>query len=631
MIRHRRYLNPAVELMDRLKYPGKMAVIASVFSVALIFFMYLLVTEINADVKFAEKERLGATYVQALMKLARDMQLHRGMSNAFLSGDASFKERIIEINSSISNDIKDVSELDRKHGADIPITAEWNAVLEKWHVLSDQVFSIRAEDSFRRHTWLIDDVLSLMVRVADISNLTLDPDIEGFYLMDTAVNRLPLAAEYAGQLRGAGVAAIALRKMPPEEKTRLTILSGLCRSAVDKVDSNLEKVFREDPDIVPLMGDRLLESDLRIYGALDLLEKRVINAPVINIRPAEYFDVFSRAGDAIFELHQAVTTSLAVVLQRRTDNLRRKRSLIEVSAILSFLGTFYLFAGSYLSVTDSLSALTYASVRIGSGDMDVRVSLKARDEMELVAESINDMSMKLSRVMSELKRSNAELEHFAYLASHDLKSPLLAIGSNLKLFQRRYQGKIDAEADKFISDAIMSALRMERLISDLLAYSRVGTQGKPFGPTDCSEALDVSISNLKVSVEESGAEITREALPRVMADPGQLIQLFQNLIGNAIRFCGDAPPRVHISSARKGNEWVFSVRDNGIGIPEEQIGKVFEIFQRAHGEKYEGTGMGLAICKKIVERHGGRLWVESEQGKGSTFYFTIPAAGETEG
>lgn len=231
---------------------------------------------------------------------------------------------------------------------------------------------------------------------------------------------------------------------------------------------------------------------------------------------------------------------------------------------------------------------------------------------------------KLKQLAEELSRSNVELEHFASLASHDLKSPVLAIGTLLRLFQRRYTGKLDTEADQFISDARKSALRMEKLISDTLAYARAGSQGKSFKPTDCSEALDISLTHLKEAVESGKAEIIRDPLPKVMADPVQMVQLFQNLIGNAIKSHGEEKPRIHISAKQMEKEWVFSVRDNGIGIPREQTEKIFEIFQRVNKDKYPGSGIGLAICKKIVERHGGRIWVESEVGKGSTFYFTIP-------
>jgi len=212
------------------------------------------------------------------------------------------------------------------------------------------------------------------------------------------------------------------------------------------------------------------------------------------------------------------------------------------------------------------------------------------------------------------------------VASHDLQEPLRMVASYVQLLARRYEGKLDADANDFIHFAVDGAVRMRRLINDLLTYSRVGTQGKELSPTDSGAALAQSVNDLKVTIEESGTLVTHDPLPTVMADLPQLGQLFQNLIGNAIKFRGNEPPRVHISASQNGSGWTFSVRDNGIGIAPEYSERIFIIFQRLHSrQEYAGTGIGLAICKKIVERHGGHIWVESEVGKGATFYFCLPA------
>jgi PAS domain S-box-containing protein len=227
----------------------------------------------------------------------------------------------------------------------------------------------------------------------------------------------------------------------------------------------------------------------------------------------------------------------------------------------------------------------------------------------------------------ELGRSNGDLEQFAYVASHDLQEPLRMVTSYVQLLAKRYKGKLDSDADEFIGFAVGGATRMGKLINDLLTYSRVGMQGKELEPTDCETVLNQCLKNLKMAIEEKGAVVTHDPLPMVMADRSKLEQLFQNLIENAIKFRGNEPPHVHVSASRDGNVWTFSVRDNGMGIAPEYAERIFIIFQRLHSrEEYPGTGIGLAICKKIVERHGGRIWVESEVGKGATFYFTLPVS-----
>jgi PAS domain S-box-containing protein len=231
----------------------------------------------------------------------------------------------------------------------------------------------------------------------------------------------------------------------------------------------------------------------------------------------------------------------------------------------------------------------------------------------------------LKRALADLERSNKELEQFASVASHDLQEPLRMVASYTQLLAERYENRLDDKAKKYIDYAVDGAVRMQRLISDLLTYSRVGTRGNPLKPTDSRSALGQAIQNLAAMIEESGAIITNDELPTVRADASQLVQVFQNLIANAIKFRGKGIPRVQVSAQDHGREWAFSIQDNGIGIDPQYADRVFQIFQRLHTrQEYPGTGIGLAVCKRIVERHGGRIWFESEPEKGSTFFFTIP-------
>jgi PAS domain S-box-containing protein len=262
-----------------------------------------------------------------------------------------------------------------------------------------------------------------------------------------------------------------------------------------------------------------------------------------------------------------------------------------------------------------------------------------QDETELLKQLADQIGIALTqaqlleqetRQRQELVRSNTELQQFAYIASHDLQEPLRMVTSYLQLLERRYKGKLDANADDFIHFAVDGASRMKALIHDLLTYSRVGTHGKAFEPTDCMEVIQRSIANLKVAIEESQATVTYDVLPTVHGDAVQLTQLFQNLMSNAIKFRAAAPPTIHIRAELRDREWVISVQDNGIGIEPQYSEQIFVIFQRLHRRTdYSGTGIGLAVCKKIVERHGGRIWVQSELDQGATFYFTLPSLGDS--
>ncbi|MFC1706224.1 PAS domain S-box protein [Planctomycetota bacterium] len=230
-----------------------------------------------------------------------------------------------------------------------------------------------------------------------------------------------------------------------------------------------------------------------------------------------------------------------------------------------------------------------------------------------------------------LERSNRELEQFAYVASHDLQEPLRMVSSYTQLLARRYEGQIDDDGREFVRFAVDGANRMQRLINDLLEYSRVTTRGRTLSPTDSHSALGEVIRNLSTTIDEGRALVSNDDLPVVEADRSQLVRLLQNLIANAIKFRGDDPPRIHVSAERHGASWVFAIRDNGIGIEACYHDRIFTIFQRLHSRtEYEGTGMGLALCKRIVERHDGRIWVESQEGRGSTFCFTMNALPERE-
>ncbi|MCF7853347.1 MAG: HAMP domain-containing protein [Candidatus Pacebacteria bacterium] len=259
----------------------------------------------------------------------------------------------------------------------------------------------------------------------------------------------------------------------------------------------------------------------------------------------------------------------------------------------------------------------------------LRHTMASRDELAAEIQERKKAQKELQSTLQDLKRSNAELEQFAYVASHDLQEPLRMVNSYVQLLARRYEGKLDEDADKYIGFAVDGATRMQALINDLLTYSRVGTRAKPLKLVDCNSIVDQALKNLELTIREAGADITCDSMPAVHADSGQLVQVFQNLVANAVKFRGDTPPRIHIGVEDDGDTWRFSVQDNGIGIEPKYANRIFAIFQRLHSRtEFSGTGIGLAVCKKIVERHGGTIWLDTTYSDGTRFYFTLPKEGQ---
>lgn len=274
------------------------------------------------------------------------------------------------------------------------------------------------------------------------------------------------------------------------------------------------------------------------------------------------------------------------------------------------------------------NALAIEALHRGASDYLVKEGIEERAISRSIRYAIERKKgeVELQRAMDELARSNTDLEQFASMVSHDLKAPLRNIGGFVRLLQRDYQGKMDKTADEYISYTVEGIDKLNNLIDDLLHYARVGRSEESMAPIHCEVVFNEAVGNLKAAIHETGATITHDLLPTLMGRQSEMVQLFQNLIGNAIKYYDKKPPVVHIASEQTGKEWRITVSDNGIGMDPKYIDQIFLPFKRLHTyQAYPGTGIGLAICRKIVEGYGGRIWVESVLGQGSTFYFTLSA------
>ena len=319
-------------------------------------------------------------------------------------------------------------------------------------------------------------------------------------------------------------------------------------------------------------------------------------------------------------LDQIIQESTAEDKERRTPSAKalrqRLEKLLDESEAVSNL----------LPATDLGTSGSFYSDSVQNSSLGERQPApeKGNPEQEDLIRENRTEEMIRSRIEA-LERSNKDLEKFAYVTAHELKEPLVGIAAYLKVLERRCKGRLDPETNRLVSRALGITLRMDSFVQTLLAYSRLGSGPKSFQPTDCNVAMRSALSNLRSAIEAAGAKVTSDSLPTVMGDPELMVQLFQNLVSNAIKFAGDGPPEIHLGATRKESSWQFCVSDNGIGIEPPYFDRIFGIFQRVEASGGRaGTGIGLANCKKIVEHHGGRIWVESEPGKGSLFFFTIP-------
>ena len=332
--------------------------------------------------------------------------------------------------------------------------------------------------------------------------------------------------------------------------------------------------------------------------------------------------------DAVRSLAAGIGDEVALSIRVSAADAQRSASestrLVVIASVLGIGLSLLVAALVTVSISAPLGRLTATADRIAAGEMIEPAPSHRRDEIGSLSRAVTKMVQTLNQQAGELKRSNGDLEQFAYVASHDLQEPLRMVS----LLKRRYAGKLDADADEYIEFAVGGANRMQALINDLLSYSRVGREEVAGKPVDTQIALDQALANLSTAIEERSALVSSGELPTVWANQGMVVRLFQNLIGNALKFCKAERPIVRIQAEARGAEWLFSVADNGIGIEAQYKDRIFMIFQRLHKQsEYPGTGIGLAVCKRIVERTGGRMWLESEPGKGTTFFFTLPATG----
>ena len=416
----------------------------------------------------------------------------------------------------------------------------------------------------------------------------------------------------------------------PEEVLRIAAASGRCEAKGMRVRKDGSRFLAS----VTFTALRDTAGNLRGFSEFshDLSESKESGA--------KYRALLEAAPDAMVVVNQAGEIVLVNVQAENQFGYSRHQLVgQQVKDIIPEGFAERLIADGTRSAAEALGQQISTGIELSGRRKDgskfpIEIMLSPLESTEgiLVTAAIRDVTERnrseehLVKTVGELKRSNEELQQFAYVSSHDLQEPLRMVASYTQLLAKRYKGRLDSDADEFIAFAVDGCNRMQGLIQDLLAYSRAGTNGKAICEVSAEDALQGALTNLRMTIEQSGAVVSHDSLPAIKTDETQLTQVFQNLVGNAIKYRSAEVPRVHVSATKNENsEWIFSVRDNGLGIAPQYFERIFIIFQRLHGrDEFEGTGIGLAICKKVLERLGGRIWVESQPGTGSTFYFALP-------
>ena len=462
--------------------------------------------------------------------------------------------------------------------------------------------------------------------IASDAHIDFETEIGGrwFHFVVVGVNEFGVGHVYGYDITVRHRAQNALRSSIAEQRRRTRdqeTLSNIARIIGSSlaIDEVYERFAREVSQLIPF--DRIV---------INLVADRP--GFMVDTYQSSAVEVPDRAPDQAYVVEG--TLSDAVIKSKRCIVFQPGNEAEAAAGYVGLVGAYGMGLRSFLS-----APLLYRGEPIGCLNLHSLTDSAYSDRHRLLAERIGvyiagaianaQLHAQVTRQSEELSRSNRELEQFAYVASHDLQEPLRMVSSYVALLGRRYGGELDERADKYIHFAVDGANRMQRLIHDLLAYSRVGTQGAELIPTDTAPVLRETLSNLELAIEDSEAQVVFSDLPSVMGDPSQLRQLFQNIIGNALKFRSESRPRVELDAKRDGDQWTFSIRDNGVGFDQRYAERVFGVFKRLHrNADIPGTGIGLAICQRIIDRHGGRIWAESKLGEGSCFYFTLPAVAE---
>jgi signal transduction histidine kinase len=625
--------SPAIALMNRLKYPQKFLLISFLFIFPLTIVMVQYFVNVEHDINFGAKERLGLEYNAPLIDLLALVQRHEAIDSAALSGEQNVGD-LLAVQNTIETQINEVDRVDTKLGGILQVSDAWSSIKVNWKELLAALPTLTVASSIEQHTALSSQIMALITQVGNNSNLILDPDIDSYYLMNSAINTLPLTTQYFSQLRSYGLAALATNTVSPSDETRLAILAGQAQSALEANQTSYRYAF----DYNPLLNTRLTNANTTngqsLKAFLDILklvspQSSASGQSSVSLTPGDYFAQATQAIDSSFALYRQVASALDSLLQKRIDAIVQQRSIVLAIALLALVGTVYVFIGFYLSVKKTIAALDQASKRIISSRSPGDLVLESRDELAQAAIAFNSVAKNLDLARREAEEATRMKDLFLATMSHELRTPLNAMIGFLYLMI--YSQQLDEDNLHMAERSLANTQRLLALINNILDLSRIATGGLQIvaGSMSPREIASALYNDLKVLAQEKNLQFDLEidkTLPEsINNDEARISQIVTNLVGNAIKFTQEGT--IQLQMRGDGNKLVIQVSDTGEGIPQSKHQLIFDDFFQVDGtstRKQQGAGLGLAIVKRLVLLMNGSVNVISEIGHGSTFSVELP-------
>lgn len=626
---------PAIALMNRLKYLQKFLLISFLFAIPLTIVISQYLTNVEHDIKFSAKEQLGLDYNAPLVDLLALVERHAAVVNASLSDLQNFDSEVQALQQAIESQIEVVDGVDSDLGSVLDTSESWSGIKAQWQDLRDAIPTLTPATSTEQHIALSNQILALITRVGNNSNLILDPDIDTYYLMNSVITTLPQTVEYFSQIRSYGVTALATGRATPGDATRLTILAGLARSTLDANETAYDYAIDYNPSLQNQLANASVSNQQGLNTFLSLLERAILEPPTsdpsaaVNDRVGTYLSVSTQAIDNSFVLYDKVATALDGLLQKRIDGMVSGRAFVVVVTLLALAGTVYGFAGFYLSVKKTIAALAQASERITTSRVPGDLVLESRDELAQAAIAFNNVAKNLDLARREAEEATRMKDMFLATMSHELRTPLNAMIGFLHLMI--YSGQMDDDNVHMAERSLANTQRLLTLINNILDLSRIATGGLEIVAGEMSPRYVAAglYNDLKLLAQDKGLRLeldVDQTLPeKINHDESRISQIVTNLVSNAIKFTEAGT--IQMILKRREDRLIIQVSDTGVGIPQSKQHLIFDDFFQVDAtstRSQQGAGLGLAIVKRLVLLMNGNINLVSEAGKGSTFTIDLP-------